>query len=124
MIGTANPLIDRMRVYDPQVDSDRLERAFELGKTLTLFFFLSSASELPPPAFLAAPERAGWGRPVLAWLAKYSHVWYIYCFLKMACDANSTVLAHRLLVAQVELAGARGLAHVDVEPPPAHGALL
>ena len=30
MIGTANPLIDRMRVYDPQVDSDRLERAFEL----------------------------------------------------------------------------------------------
>ena len=33
MIGTANPLIDRMRVYDPQVDGDRLERAFELGKT-------------------------------------------------------------------------------------------
>ncbi len=33
MIGTANPLIDRMRVYDPHVDGERLERAFELGKT-------------------------------------------------------------------------------------------
>ena len=31
MIGTANPLIDRMRVYDPQVDGDRLERAFGGG---------------------------------------------------------------------------------------------
>lgn len=33
MIGTANPLIDRMRGYDPHVDGERLERAFELGKT-------------------------------------------------------------------------------------------
>ena len=33
MIGTANPLIDRIRVYDPYLDSDRLVRAFELGKT-------------------------------------------------------------------------------------------
>ena len=33
MIGTANPLIDRMRGYDPHIDGERLERAFELGKT-------------------------------------------------------------------------------------------
>ena len=33
MIGTANPLIDLMRGYDPHVDGERLERAFELGKT-------------------------------------------------------------------------------------------
>ena len=33
MIGTANPLIDRMRSYDPHVDGERLERAFEFGKT-------------------------------------------------------------------------------------------
>ena len=63
--------------------------AFELAKTLTLFFALASASELSPPAWLAAAPK---GAFVLEWLAKYSHVWYIYCFLKMACDANSTVL--------------------------------
>jgi len=33
MIGTATPLIDRMRVYDPHVEGDRLERAFTFGKT-------------------------------------------------------------------------------------------
>ena len=33
MIGTADPLIDLMRGYDPHVDGERLERAFELGKT-------------------------------------------------------------------------------------------
>lgn len=33
MIGTASPLIDRMLGYDPHIDGERLERAFELGKT-------------------------------------------------------------------------------------------
>ncbi len=33
MIGTATPLIDRMRVYDPHVEGERLERAFTFGKT-------------------------------------------------------------------------------------------
>jgi len=33
MIGTATPLIERMRTYDPQLDADRLSRAFTFGKT-------------------------------------------------------------------------------------------
>ena len=33
MIGTANSLIDRIRGYDPYIDGNRLEQAFELGKT-------------------------------------------------------------------------------------------
>lgn len=31
MIGTAHPLIERMRGYDPHLDGERLERAFNLG---------------------------------------------------------------------------------------------
>jgi hypothetical protein len=60
-----------------------------LCQTTALFFCLTSASELTAPAWLASNES---GAFVVSWVAKYSHVWYIYCFLKLACDTNSTAL--------------------------------
>ena len=32
MIGTADPIIDKMRAYDAAVDADRLARAFDFGR--------------------------------------------------------------------------------------------
>ena len=66
-----------------------MEMAVELGKTLVLFSLIASASELTPPRWTADSPMAAF---LVEWTAKYSHVWYIYSFLKMACDANSTVL--------------------------------
>ena len=60
-----------------------------LAQVMSLFFCLASASELtPPPALLAHPAGPG----LIHALVVYSHVWYIYCFLMMACDVNSSVL--------------------------------
>ena len=60
-----------------------------LAQVLSIFFCLASASELtPPPALLAHPA----GPHLVHALVVYSHVWYIYCFLMMACDVNSSVL--------------------------------
>ena len=33
MLESAQPLIDRMRVYDPSLDSEKLSRAFLFGRT-------------------------------------------------------------------------------------------
>ena len=64
-------------------------RAVELGRTGLLFFLLASATELTPPSWILASPL---GAFCLAWLGKYSHVWYVYAFLKLACEANGVAL--------------------------------